>query len=170
MTEAQTQLQNQAQPQNQTQTGPLPEMTPIELAERMTAAAGRLCEVIEAEVGLLRAFKIAEVERLQAEKRSLAEDYEKLLQGLGKRPEAVAEMGDGRRSALKAAAERLVRATEANAIALRAGIEANGRLMSGIARAVQEQRPRSASYHADGRAVGAESDRTPVSVSLDQVL
>lgn len=168
MTEAQTQLQNRAQPQALPE--PLPEMTPIELAERMTAAAGRLCEVIEAEVGLLQAFKITEVERLQAEKRSLAEDYEKLLQGLGKRPEAVAEMGDGRRNALKAAAERLARATEANAIALRAGIEANGRLMSGIARAVQEQRPRSASYHADGRTVGAESDRTPVSVSLNQVL
>ncbi len=165
-----TEAQNQNQNQNRTQPEPLPEMTPIELAERMTAAAGRLSEVIEAEVGLLRAFKIAEVEHLQAEKKSLAEDYEKLLQGLGKRPEAVTEMGEGRRGALKAAAERLARATEANAIALRAGIEANGRLMSGIARAVQEQRPRSASYHADGRAVGAEADRTPVSVSLDQVL
>ena len=148
----------------------LPELSPVELAERMTRAAGRLCDVIEAEVGLLRAFNTAEVERLQAEKKTLAEDYEKLLQGLGKRPEAVAEMGDGPRGALRAAAERLARATEANAIALRAGIEANGRLMSSIARAVQEQRPRSACYHADGRPVEADADRTPVSVSLDQVL
>lgn len=150
--------------------GGLPEMTAIELAERMTRAAGRLSDVIEAEVGLLRAFKIAEVERLQTEKKALAEDYEKLLRGLGACPEAVAEMGDDRRGALRAAAERLARAAEANAVALRAGIEANTRLMSGIARAVQEQRPRSACYHADGRPVEADTDRSPVSVSLDQVL
>lgn len=148
----------------------LPELTPVELAERMTAAAGRLCEVIETEVDLLRSFKIAEVERLQAEKKNLAENYEKLLQSLGKHPTAVAEMGDGRRAALRAAAERLARATEANAVALRAGIEAHTRLMSGIARAVQEQRPRSACYHADGRTLEAEADKTPVSVTLDQVL
>ena len=57
----------------------LPELTPVELAERMTAAAGRLCEVIETEVDLLRSFKVAEVEGLQAEKKDLAETYEKLL-------------------------------------------------------------------------------------------
>ncbi len=153
-----------------TETGGLPELTPVELAERMTAAAGRLSEVIEAEVGLLRAFKIAEVEQLQAEKKALAEDYEKLLRGLGKRRGAMAEIGDDRRAALRAAAERLARATEANAVALHAGIEAHTRLMSGIARAVQEQRPRSDCYHADGRALEADADKAPVSVSLDQVL
>ncbi len=148
----------------------LPELTPVELAERMTAAAGRLCEVIEIEVDLLRSFKVAEVEGLQAEKKDLAETYEKLLRTLGKHPAAVAEMGDDRRAALRAAAERLARATEANAVALRAGIEAHTRLMSGIARAVQEQRPRSGCYHADGRTLEAEADKTPVSVTLDQVL
>ncbi len=157
-------------PNAEAETGGLPRLTPVELAERMTAAAGRLSEVIEAEVGLLRAFKLAEVERLQAEKKTLAADYETLLRGLGERPEAVAEMGDGRRAALRTAAERLARATEANAVALRAGIEAHTRLMSGIARAVQEQRPRSACYHADGRALEADADKAPVSVSLDQVL
>ncbi|MDJ0944130.1 MAG: hypothetical protein QNJ30_11725 [Kiloniellales bacterium] len=152
------------------ETGGRPELTPAELAERMTDAAGRLSEVIEAEVGLLQAFEIAQVERLQADKKALAADYETLLRGLGERPEAVAEMGEARRAALRAAAERLARATEANAVALRAGIEAHTRLMSGIARAVQEQRPRSACYHADGRAVEAEADKAPVAVSLDQVL
>ncbi len=148
----------------------VPELTPVELAERMTAAAGRLCEVIETEIDLLRNFKVAEVDSLQAEKKDLAEGYERLLQSLGRQPAAVAEMGDGRRAALRAAAERLARATEANAVALRAGIEAHTRLMSGIARAVQEQRPRSGCYHADGRTLEAEADRTPVSVTLDQVL
>ena len=166
----------QSAPETLTQESPnpeaeaLPELTPVELAERMTAAAGRLCEVIETEVDLLRSFKVAEVEGLQAEKKDLAETYEKLLRTLGKHPAAVAEMGDDRRTALRGAAERLARATEANAVTLRAGIEAHTRLMSGIARAVQEQRPRSGCYHADGRTLEAESDRTPVSVTLDQVL
>lgn len=166
----------QSAPETLTQESPnpeaeaLPELTPVELAERMTAAAGRLCEVIETEVDLLRSFKVAEVEGLQAEKKDLAETYENLLRTLGKHPAAVAEMGDDRRAALRVAAERLARATEANAVALRAGIEAHTRLMSGIARAVQEQRPRSGCYHADGRTLEAESDKTPVSVTLDQVL
>ncbi len=151
----------------ETRTAPL---APAELAERLAATAGRLSDVIETEVDLLRAYKVTEVERLQAEKQALTRDYETLTRSLEERPEAVAEMDETRRGAVKAAAERLVRATEANAVALRAGIEANGRLMTGIARAVKEQRPRSAQYQADGRAIGADEDLSPVSVSLDEVL
>ena len=151
------------------ETGPAP-LAPTELAERLAATAGRLSDVIETEIELLRGYKVAEVERLQAEKQALTQDYETLTRSLEERPEAVAEMGETRRGAVKAAAERLVRATEANAVALRAGIEANGRLMTGIARAVKEQRPRSAQYQADGRAIGADEDLSPVSVSLDEVL
>ena len=68
---------------------------------------------------------------------------------------------DGRRPARRAApaAERLARATEANAVALRAGIEA--KLATGWCpaspSAVQEQHPRSGCYHADGRTLEAEA-------------
>lgn len=147
-----------------------PELSPLQLAESLVAAAGQLSEVIETEVGLLKAFKVAEVERLQGRKKALAETYGQLLGQLSARPEVVAEMETSRRSAVRAAAERLVQATEANAIALRAGIEANGRLMTNIAQAVQAQQPRSESYQADGRGADAAEDKTPVSVSLNEVL
>ncbi len=145
-------------------------LAPAELAERLAATAGRLSDVIEAEIDLLHAYKVAEVERLQVEKQALTQDYEALVRRLEERPETVDEMDETRRSAVKEAAERLVRATEANAVALRAGIEANGELMSSIAHAVKEQRSRSAQYQADGRAIGADEDLTPVSISLNEVL
>ena len=148
----------------------IPELEPSALADRLTSTAGRLSDVIEAEVGLLNAFRLAEVEALQAEKRDLAQDYGALMRQLEERPEVAAGFDNARKSALRAAAERLARATEANALALRAGLDANARLMTSIASAVREAQDGAGNYRADGRSAEAAANKAPLPVSINEVL
>ena len=147
-----------------------PELEPAVLADRLTSTAGRLCDVIETEVGLLNAFRLAEVEALQAEKRDLAQDYGALMGQLEARPETAAAIDNTRRSALRAAAKRLAQATEANALALRAGLDANARLMTSIANAVREAQDGAGNYRADGRSAEAAANKAPRPVSINEVL
>jgi len=74
------------------------------------------------------------------------------------------------KTAIKAAAESLAAATEANALALRAGIEVNGRLVKAIAHAVRDQQSGGGRYQANGSlSDGRAADALPA-VSLNQVL
>ncbi len=59
---------------------------------------------------------------------------------------------------------------EANARALRAGIEANGRLVKAIATAARAETPGGDRYLRDGRLTEMASAGAPVAVSVNQVL
>ena len=146
------------------------EMTAPQIAEQLTRTAGRLAALMQDEVRLLETMRTAEIEALLPEKKSATKTYRDLLGRLAERPELLKDLDAGDKTAIKAAAENLAAATEANALALRAGIEVNGRLVKAIAQAVRDQQRGGDRYQANGSlSDGRPADALPA-VSVNQVL
>lgn len=146
------------------------EMTAPQIAEQLTRTVGQLTALMQDEVQLLETMRTGEIESLLPEKKSATKTYRDLLGQLAERPELLRGLGPRDKTAIKAAAESLAAATEANALALRAGIEVNGRLVRAIAHAVRDQQQGGTRYQANGSlTAGRPADALPA-VSLNQVL
>ena len=140
------------------------------LAQDLQRAVERVILVFEREVPLLKALKAQDVDGLLAEKRDATEAYTALAAKLRASPDLLKDLPTATRDDLKAAAIRLAEATEANARALRAGIEANGRLVKTIAQAVEEQHLGAGRYRPDGRPRTADTKVAAPACSINQVL
>ena len=106
------------------------------LSERLAGAVVRLTTVLEREVGLLRGTDARPLAALVLEKREATKEYRDLLTEFGQQDAALAGLDGARRDELATLGHRLAAATEANVRALKAGIEANARLVRTISQAV----------------------------------
>ena len=140
------------------------------LARRLATEARRLIDILEQETKLLGAMDPVPLSDLLPEKREATLAYRALLGEAAEHPGSLAALDDGEKAQLKAAAEDLARATEANARALTAGIEANQRLVGAIAQAVRTKHRPKDSYQADGRRDQAMPNGAPPAVSFNHVL
>lgn len=146
------------------------EMTAPQIAEQLTRTAGQLTALMQDEVQLLETMRTAELELLLPEKKAATKTYRDLLGRLAERPELLQDLDAQDKTAIRSAAESLAAATEANALALRAGIEVNGRLVRAIAHAVRDEQRGGDRYQANGSLTdGGPADALPA-VSVNQVL
>lgn len=139
-------------------------------AQDLRRAVERVTGVLEREVPLLKALHGRDVDALLEEKRAATDGYTVLAEKLRASPDLLSDLPSAARDDLKAAALRLATATEANARALRAGIEANGRLVKTIAQAVGEQHLGAGRYRPDGRPRTAGSRDPAPACSVNKVL
>lgn len=144
--------------------------TAAPLDQRIVLAAGQLTTILARETTLLAGMNAGALNALLPEKRAATQDYRMLLGRLAEQPERVGDLDAGRKAALRAAAEALAIATEANARALKASIEANQGLVRAIARAARDKHHSGDFYQANGRlSPGATAGKAPA-VSYNQVL
>ena len=133
-------------------------------------ATDRLTELMQGEVSLLEAMRADEIAAKLPDKRAAATAYRELFSRLTGQPGNLEALDPSSKAELKSAAERLAAATQANARALRAGIEANADLVRAIARAVQEAELAGGRYLANGSLGETGSTDQPPAVSVNQVL
>ncbi len=146
------------------------ETTAPRIAEQLTRTVGRLTALMQDEVRLLETMRTGEIESLLPDKQAATKTYRDLLGQLADRPELLRDLDSEAKTAIKAAAQDLAAATEANALALRAGIEVNGRLVRAIAHAVRDEQRGGNRYQANGGlSEGGPVDTLPA-VSVNQVL
>ena len=139
-------------------------------AEDLRQAVDRITQVLEREVPLLKALKGEAIEALLDEKRAATEGYMALAERLRAAPKLLDGLAPAAREELRTAAGRLTSATEANARALRAGLEANSRLVKTIAQAVTEQSLGNNRYRADGRPRSSAPRGATPACSVNKVL
>ena len=139
-------------------------------AQDLRQAVDRITQVLEREVPLLKALKSEAIEAMLDEKRAATEGYLALAERLRATPKLLDGLEPAARERLQSAAGRLASATEANARALRAGLEANGRLVKTIAQAVTEQSLGNNRYRADGRPRSSAPRGATPACSVNKVL
>lgn len=142
---------------------------PENLAEELLDALAQVLEVLVAELPLLRAMRTAEIGRLAERKVRAASGYHALLQKLSGEPALAEGFSAEQRRSLRQAAQRVAAATTDNALALRAGLEANHRLVRVIASAVESQQ-QGGGYRSLGQARGGGFRQPPPAVSVNRVL
>ena len=144
--------------------------SPDSLATALLDALGQVLTVLEAELPLLRALRTDEIGGLASAKATAASSYQSLVQKLRAEPALAEGFSATQRAALHQAAQRLAAATTENALALRAGLEANHRLVRVIASAVETQHQGGPNYcPLDGNR-GGGFKQTPPAVSVNRVL
>lgn len=140
----------------------------IEFADNLIRVTERLSELMSTEVDLLRGNRARDIKALQSDKESLTAVYQRLMTDLQSAPQALDGIDDGRRHALRRAANKLEHSAMGNAIALRTAVEANNRLMEAIADAIRSRSNENATYGANAQA--AASKHAPLNVSVNQTL
>ncbi len=125
--------------------------------------------MLEREGELLSAMRARDLDALLPEKREATQRYRELMGQAAERPALLADLNEMQKADLKATAQRLAAATEANARALTAGIEANQSLVKAIARAVQTEHAPAAFYRANGCLTPAAASARQPAVSINQV-
>jgi len=140
------------------------------LGPRLAAEARRLVDILERESKLLEGMDPVALAALLPDKREATASYRALIGEVAERPQALAELGAREKADLRTAAERLAQATEANARALKAGIDANRRLVGAIAQAVQKKHDPADFYQSSGRVGQGGPKGTPPAVSFNHVL
>jgi hypothetical protein len=144
--------------------------SPQSLSGNLIGAAGRLAELMLGEVKLLEAMRADEIAAQLPDKRAAVTDYRDLFNRLTEQPELLDDLDPATKADLGTAAERLAAATQANARALKAGIEANARLVRAIALAVHEAHLAGGGYLANGSLGASGAADQPLAVSVNQVL
>ena len=140
------------------------------LSAELIQAADRLAELMQGEVKSLESMRAEEIAARLPDKRAAATAYRELFNRLTGRPGLLADLDPPAKAELAAAAARLAAATQANARALKAGIEANTSLVRAIALAVQEAHSGGGRYQANGSLGAGEPAEQPLAVSVNQVL
>ena len=110
----------------------------------------RLVEVLEQEIGLLRAMKPTEMQALQQDKIVLTAAYESLVGEIRNNPGMLGDLDPLLKQQVIRAASRFQEVLSDNARALYAVKEANDRLYKAVVRAVEEKRNETRSYAASG--------------------
>jgi hypothetical protein len=121
---------------------------------------------------LLKRGRVGEIEPLQADKTRLADAYDHLLGELRKDPALFATVAPTLRDELIAVTDRLQRAIQRNAQAIKAARDINRRLVATIVEAAATEQARGRGYSRTGdRAAPAAPRRSEtVSLTLDQHL
>ncbi len=140
------------------------------LGGRLAAEARRLTDILGRESKLLEGMDPIALAALLPDKREATASYRALIEQVARRPELLGELGAGEKADLRAAAADLASATEANARALKAGIDANRRLVGAIAEAVQKKHDPADFYQSSGRVGQATPNGAPPAVSFNHVL
>jgi len=141
-------------------------------ATQLIRAASRLIEVMDREVGMLRAMRVGEIRALQPEKRQLTVEYEESVAALAAEPELLRALEPALRAELAAVAARFDAAVTENTRALNAVRESHDRLLRAIVEAVAEQRSRQKGYTDKGALDNPRAGRRApaISLSVDQRL
>lgn len=141
-------------------------------AAQLIRAASRLIEVMNREVEMLRAMRVADIGALQPEKRQLTIEYEESVAALAAEPELLRALEPALRAELAAVAARFDAAVAENARALNVVRESHDRLLHAIVEAVAEQRSRQKAYTAKGALDNPRAGRRAptISLSVDQRL
>lgn len=139
-----------------------------EFADNLIRVTDRLSELMSTEVDLLRGNRARDIKALQSDKESLTAVYQRLMTDLQSAPHALNGIDDGRRHALRRAANKLEKSAMGNAIALRTAVEANNRLMEAIADAIRSRSNENATYGANAQATAPA--HAPLNVSVNQTL
>ncbi|MBO6784568.1 MAG: hypothetical protein JJ899_15035 [Alphaproteobacteria bacterium] len=140
----------------------------IDFADSLIRVTERLSSLMDNEVELLRGERARDIKALQADKESLTAVYQRLMSDLHGAPQALNGIDEGRRTALRRAAERLEKSAMGNAVALRTAVEANHRLMEAIADAIRSRSNENSPYGANGQ-FGAAPNAS-LNVSVNQTL
>lgn len=140
--------------------------------EALIRVTSRLIGVLNHEVEMLRAMRIADIEKLQDEKATLTVAYENCVHALQADPRALGAVEPAVRHELDALAHRFEDALSSNARALNAVRESHDRLLAAIVDAVASKRASQKGYGANGAFDRRRGSRTaPVmSLSFDQRL
>lgn len=142
--------------------------TGTEFADSLIRVTERLSSLMETEVDLLRGNRARDIKALQTDKESLTAVYQRLMSDLHDTPDALSGIDDGRRSALRRAADRLEASAVGNSIALRTAVEANTRLMEAIADAIRNRSNENSTYGANAQM--GQNAGAPLTVSLNRTL
>ncbi len=134
--------------------------------------AGRLIEVMNQEIEVLRGMRVADLAPIQQEKNSLADDYEASVRDLQADPDAILAVSDSLRREFAEIASRLNGTLMENERALHAAQVAHDRVLNAIVRAVEQTRPTLNTYTPDGTAAlaGSSTHRYAAPLSLDTSL
>ncbi len=151
-----------------TQSAPI--LDPQETIRPLESALRQLTELVEAETGETGSSDASSMESLLAEKRTTAKEYRGLFQHLAAHPNIAQGLASAERVRLSAAAERLAAATQANARALKAKLDANNALMRSIARAVEQKQVTASGYLDSGSMTGQPQDHTPLAALFSHVV
>jgi len=140
--------------------------------EQLIHVTGRLIDVMDREIALLRAMRIGEISALQQEKLDLTAEYENAVAALAAEPELLRAVEPALRAELAAVASRFDAAVAENARALGAVRESHDRLLRAIVDAVAEQRSRQKAYTSRGALDSPRSGRRapPISLTVDRRL
>lgn len=134
--------------------------------------AARLSEVMEQEADCLHRMDVAAIAQLQPQKSAMAEAYERVVREIRQAAEPLDAVDPSRLSELRAMSERLDKAADNNAIALKTAAVANERMFHAIAEAMRDSRQHNATYGRDGRFAGprARDNARAAAVSVNQTL
>lgn len=154
---------------------PVAAQTRAQLAARtddLINLAARLSDVMEQEAGFLHRMDVPAIAALQPAKSAMAEAYERVVREISSSAEPLNAIDPARLAELRTTSERLDKAADNNAIALKTAAVANERMFHAIADAVRESRKQTATYGRDGRLAGGKSQRRAPApaVSLNQTL
>ena len=136
--------------------------------EDLKTVTDQLVVLMDQETSLLREHRHDDIRGLQIEKARLAHIYENHLRGLRERPENIQNVEPDLLKQLKTSSIAFRKATQSNALALKAAMEANDHVLRAIAGAAAELNSKNDGYKRDGNT--AAKRMTGISIALDQQL
>jgi hypothetical protein len=139
------------------------------LVGAVTAAAGRLTEVVARENAALRARTREALTALAEEKSAAASHYQKCLSQLETATEGYWALTPSQREALQQCGRLLAQEANENARLLKVAVEISRRFMQTVADAVRALTPNAPGYSSTGALGQHTSARTPA-LSLDRSL
>lgn len=137
-------------------------MSGLERVAVLLALIERLCEVMARENDCVRRFALDPLSELQAEKRTLAQAYEKELDRLRRQPELLGALPVEPRRQLEEAMRRMQVAVRRNAEVLSAAKTVSERLLRRVSEALAEEPRRGA------LAVGPAPRGRVIAMSVDR--
>lgn len=136
--------------------------------EDLKMVTDQLVVLMDQETSLLRQHRHDDLRDLQIKKAQLAHVYENYLRGLRDRPENLQNVKPELLEGLKASNIAFSKATQSNALALKAAMDANDHVLRAIAGAVAELNAKGKGYHRNGQT--AMKHMKGVSIALDREL
>jgi flagellar biosynthesis/type III secretory pathway chaperone len=147
-------------------------MNPNARAHELITLSQSLIQVMTQEIESLKDGKITQIEPMQAQKVALTGVYEAHLRGIAEDGSAFGLMEPEIRDQLAQVTTTFQSVAAQNAVAVRAALDMNTRLVQVIADAVVQGKPAAAGYTKTGAAPGARSRGAvpPAPASLNQSL
>jgi hypothetical protein len=143
-------------------------VTPERLITELTAVTQRLCELMEQEIGLLKAPGIPKLDHIVPEKLKLSARYDSLMQLARLHP--VADMRrEPAAAALAQSLQRLGALARDNAASVDLHLKATRRVLDLVARAARRATTPNFTYGKQRLGYGARSERHP-SIAVNRVL